>query len=181
MLNPSQRKSLLELARQSIEGRFSNLEPSLPEDPVFQKHYGVFVSLHKNGELRGCIGYIKGNKALGLSVVEMARAAAFRDPRFSPVSQEELPELELEISILGEMIPISGPQDVQIGRDGLLLDHPRGSGLLLPQVATEWGWGPLAFVQQVCKKAGLARTTWQETETRLFRFEAEVFSENTAS
>lgn len=181
MLNPDQRKSLLDLARQSIEGRFSGLEPSPSEDPIFEKHYGVFVSLHKQGELRGCIGYIKGHKPLGLSVVEMAQAAAFRDPRFSPVTADELTELELEISILGEMVSISGPQDIQIGRDGLLLDHPRGSGLLLPQVATEWGWGPVGFLQQVCKKAGLSRTAWQETETRLFRFEAEVFSENPAS
>ncbi|HOH46977.1 MAG TPA: AmmeMemoRadiSam system protein A [Candidatus Cloacimonadota bacterium] len=177
MLNPDQRKSLLQLARTSIESRFNGHEPSPSEDPIFRKQYGVFVSLHKHGELRGCIGYIKGHKALGLSVVEMAQAAAFRDPRFSPVSQDEIPELELEISILGEMIPITGPQDIQIGRDGLLLDHPRGSGLLLPQVAEEWGWGPVAFMQQVCKKAGLSRGSWQDKEARIFRFEAEVFSE----
>ena len=136
---------------------------------------GIFVSLHKEGRLRGCIGYIKPYKSIVQSVAEMAVAAAFDDPRFSPLKAEEVSLLEIEISILGELMLIKGPDDVIIGRDGLYISHPWGSGLLLPQVATEWRWDADTFVREVCRKAGLPPEAWRDAQARLFRFEAEVF------
>ena len=178
MITEEQKEKLLELARQSIEQRFNRPAPRPPREAFYTRRKGVFVSIHKKGELRGCIGYIKGYKPLAESIIEMAQAAAFRDPRFPPVKMEELPWLELEISILGDLIPIKGPDDIQIGRDGLYIDHPDGSGLLLPQVATDWGWSAVEFFAQVCRKAGLPAESWKDEGASIYRFEAVVFSEN---
>ncbi len=177
MLDKLQMQEMLALARQSIANRFNYPAPVVPNKPLYKEKRGVFVSLHKKGELRGCIGYIKGYKSLGDSIVEMAQAAAFRDPRFPALKADELEQIKLEISILGELIPIKGTTEIEIGRDGLFIDHPQGSGLFLPQVATEWQWTAPVFLEQVCRKAGLSRTAWMDDEARLYRFEAAVFSE----
>lgn len=178
MLSEQQKQQLLSLARQSIEHKFNHPRPDFPPEPLFKKRLGVFVSLHKKGELRGCIGYIRAYKELGISIVEMAQAAAFRDPRFKPVKQDELPLIKLEISVLGDLIPIEDETSIQIGRDGLFIDHPHGSGLLLPQVAVEWKWDVLTFLAQVCSKAGLNKEAWRDQAAQLYRFEAEVFGED---
>ncbi|HRY83367.1 MAG TPA: AmmeMemoRadiSam system protein A [Candidatus Cloacimonadota bacterium] len=175
ILSPSQQEELLAYTRAVIASRFGAPEPDLRTDPVYEIKRGLFVSLHLQGNLRGCIGYVEGHASLRKSVRDLALAAAFRDPRFPPLRAAELPELELEISVLGELIPISGPAEIQIGRDGLFIEHPRGSGLLLPQVATDWNWESAEFLRQVCRKAGLAKDAWQDQAATLYRFEAEVF------
>ncbi len=178
MFNAEQRKALLELARQSIASRFSKEAVIYPDDQDFQIQSGVFVSLHKHGELRGCIGYIKGFKDLVPSIIDLARSAAFQDPRFSPVRHTELPELNIEISIMSDLYPVNDVKDVLIGRDGLFLEHPMGSGLLLPQVPVEWHWDLTTFLDQICRKAGLRAGSWEDDKAKLYRFTAEIFSES---
>ena len=177
ILSPAQQQELLAYARAVIASRFGHPVPELPSDQAFEIKRGLFVSLHLQGNLRGCIGYVEGQASLRKSVHEMALAAAFRDPRFPPLRSAEMEMLELEISVLGDLIPISGPDDILIGRDGLFIEHPNGSGLLLPQVATDWNWTAEEFLRQVCRKAGLANDAWQDPATVLYRFEAEVFGD----
>ncbi len=176
-MTPEQRQELLKYAREVIASRWTGTEPVLPEDSEFERRTGIFVSLHIEGELRGCIGYITGYTSIRKSIREMALAAAFRDPRFPALRQQELAPLEIEISILSELIPIKDAKDVSIGRDGLFIEHPEGSGLLLPQVAVEWNWDADSFLRQVCRKAGLPSSAWKDPAAVLYRFEAEVFGE----
>ncbi len=177
MLDNEQRSTLLGLARQAIATKFHGTKTSLPTDPIFQKKHGIFVSLHLNGDLRGCIGFIRGYKPLAQSVVEMAQAAAYQDPRFLPVNADEISHLKIEISILSELIPVTDTDQIVIGRDGLYLEHSKGSGLLLPQVPVEWNWDKDAFLRHICRKAGVPERSWQDPDARLSRFTAEVFHE----
>lgn len=177
-LSLKQKEALLKLARDSILTHFEGKLPQMPEDELFRQKRGLFVSLHQGEELRGCIGYIKGYNTIAASVVEMARAAAFDDNRFSPIRREEMPLITIEISLLGDLIPVESHAEIQIGRDGLYLQHPYGSGLLLPQVATDWGWDVPTFLRQICQKAGLPYGILQDEQARLFRFTASVFAEN---
>lgn len=135
------------------------------------------MSLHKGDELRGCIGYIKGYKPLAPSIVEMAKAAAFQDPRFPALRSEELANITIEISVLSELLPMQANEQPVIGRDGLYIVHPYGSGLLLPQVAVEWNWDADTFLQEVCRKAGLPKSSYKDDKSQLYRFTADVFSE----
>lgn len=175
MFTQEQKDTLKQLARDSIESYFRQTTLKLPDDPAFQERRGVFVSLHLEGRLRGCIGYIKALKPLSVSIKEMAVAAAFNDSRFRPITSNELPILDIEISILGEMVRINAPSEILVGRDGLYVTHPWGSGLLLPQVAVEWKWDAETFIEEVCRKAGLTHDAWQEPVTSIYRFSAEVF------
>lgn len=177
MLSLQQRKELLALARTSISSHFEQIRVVLPEDEAFIPKKGVFVSLHKGEELRGCIGYIKGYKSLAASVVEMAQAAAFSDPRFPSLIKEELPRLTIEISVLDELLPMQAGELPEIGKDGLYISHPHGSGLLLPQVAVEWHWNAETFMKEVCRKAGLSSGAYMDPLSKIYKFAAEVFSE----
>lgn len=179
MLTKEQKKLLLDLARQSILSHLTGKQLVKPIDEALSVKRGVFVSLHKHGELRGCIGYIKGYKDLISSIIEMAQSAAFQDPRFKPVAPLEVDELEIEISILSEMIPVNDVKEIEIGRDGLYINHPYGDGLLLPQVPVEWNWDVPTYLQQICYKAGLTPGSWADDKARLYRFSAEIFSEST--
>jgi AmmeMemoRadiSam system protein A len=145
-------------------------------------HRGAFVTLTERagGALRGCIGHIAADRALGVVVGEMAIAAAQDDPRFAPVTRDELPALNLEISVLAEPAPLPVPVDparVVIGRDGLIVRRERAMALLLPQVAPEYHWGPEAFLAATARKAGLAPDAWREPGTDVFTFQADVFGE----
>jgi uncharacterized protein len=177
-MTDAQKKELLKLARDSISGYFSQERVSTPNDPAYQEKRGVFVSLHLHGELRGCIGYIMAHKNIADSILEMARAAAFKDPRFSRLTQGELDNVRIEISILSEMIPVSDAGEIVIGRDGLYIEHDWNSGLLLPQVPVEWNWDLPTYLKHICRKAGLGDNDWKDKDTRLFRFTADVFSED---
>ncbi len=177
MFSLAQKQALLALARSALTSHFEQQRLSLPTDEAFQPKRGVFVSLHIGDDLRGCIGYIKGYKSIAASVVEMAEAAAFRDPRFAPVEKRDLPSLNIEISVLGELVLLNPGEQPEVGKDGLYIMHPYGSGLLLPQVAVEWNWDAHTFLREVCRKAGLNSGAYKDAESRVYRFSAEVFSE----
>ncbi|MBP7205537.1 MAG: AmmeMemoRadiSam system protein A [Candidatus Cloacimonetes bacterium] len=177
-MNDDQKKTLLKLARDSIASRFNRGQVDPPAEPEFQQKRGLFVSLHLEGDLRGCIGLIEARQTIARGVFEMAREAAFGDPRFPPLRRDELDRLEIEISVLSELIPVTDISGIVIGRDGLLLRQGFRSGVFLPQVPVEWNWDLHTYLTQLCRKAGLPDGTWKRDDARLFRFEAEVFSES---
>jgi AmmeMemoRadiSam system protein A len=180
VLNEEQRRRLLSLARTSIE---STLEGRAPEvraddfDEDLRRPAGAFVTLRKQGDLRGCIGSIRALEPLYRAVASSAVSAAFRDPRFFPVRKDELSQLELEISVMGPIEPVRDVAEIEVGRDGLIISRGRFAGLLLPQVASEYGWDRETFLDQTCLKAGLQPEAWRAPDTRIEKFAAEVFSE----
>ncbi|MCD4828371.1 MAG: AmmeMemoRadiSam system protein A [Candidatus Cloacimonetes bacterium] len=179
MLNDEQKRFLLRLARHSIRSHFERepLGVEQPEDAVYQRKNGAFVTLHKQGNLRGCIGHIVGHKPLFATICEMALAAAFEDPRFPQIRLAELDDIDIEISILSPLEEVTNVENIEVGKHGLLIQRDYASGLLLPQVATEWGWDRQTFLQHTCQKAGLAPDSWQRPGTRILSFEAVVFGE----
>jgi len=179
MLNEAQRKRLLEIARQSIASYLkTNKRPDFQEtDPILTSKKGAFVTLKKKGQLRGCIGHIMADSPLYKIVSEMAVHAAVSDMRFSPVTPEELDDIKLEISALSELEKIDSIQDIQVGKHGLLIKKGFTSGLLLPQVATEYNWNRKQFLEQTCYKAGLPNDAWR-TDAEIFIFSADVFGED---
>lgn len=140
---------------------------------------GVFVTLKKQGALRGCIGYIIGTMPLIQGVLDASYNAAFRDPRFGPLAREELKEVAIEISVLTAPVPVRSAEEIQTGRDGLIVERGRYRGLLLPQVAVEQGWGRERFLDETCRKAGLPAGAWKDGTTAVSRFQAIVFGEKT--
>ncbi|WP_272701060.1 AmmeMemoRadiSam system protein A [Desulfovibrio sp. Fe33] len=152
--------------------------PHTPPEPPTEKlrgHLGAFVTLKLHGSLRGCIGNVYGAGELYRTVWDMALSAAFRDPRFPPLTEGEFHAMEYEISILGPIEPCPDPALVEVGRHGLIMRRGGRSGLLLPQVPVEWDWDRETFLSQTCAKAGLPRDAWQEADTEIYWFEAEVF------
>ena len=143
---------------------------------TMNEHRGAFVTLHKEGKLRGCIGHIRGEKPLAKTVAEMAEAAAFQDPRFPPVTSEELGLLKYEISVLTPFRQISDVEEIEVGVHGIYMKRGSCSGLLLPQVATEWGWDRNTFLEHTCTKAGLPEDAWKDKKTEIYIFSADVFS-----
>ena len=182
-ISPERRRDLLDLARRAIDGAFREEPlPRLASDraPEFGQSRGVFVTLRKAGALRGCIGTIATDGELSQTVPAFARKAAFEDPRFPPLRAEELPECEIEISVLSEPRVIANPEEIVIGRDGLILEGHGRRGLLLPQVAPEWGFAAERFLEETARKAGLPVGAWKDPDVRVFAFGAEVFSEGEA-
>lgn len=171
-----ERRWLLRLAHQSIRSAVTGQKLTPPQGTAHLKEArGAFVTLHENHELRGCIGMIVAAGPLDETVRTMARAAALEDPRFEPVSGDELDKLQLEISVLSPMFAIA-PEDVVVGQHGLMVSYGGRRGLLLPQVPTEWGWDRETFLAQTCRKAGLPADQWKKGAT-LEAFTAEVFGE----
>ncbi len=177
MLDSSDRDTLLRIARDAIAARLANRAYTLPDVPqTLQRPGGAFVTLHRSGDLRGCIGRIDAPDPLAEVVAECAVSAAIRDPRFPPVTPDELLALDVEISILTPLERVSDVSEIQVGRHGLVMRQGFHSGLLLPQVATEWGWDRDTFLAQTCRKAGLPSDAWRRG-AEIFKFEAEVFGE----
>jgi uncharacterized protein, PH0010 family len=189
-LSGAERKALLALARETIRRYLASGErggepvpprgrrpdgPPAPA-PVFLERRGVFVTLHRDGELRGCIGYPLPVKPLWEAVREMALAAAFEDPRFPAVSGDELPGLDIEISVLTVPRPVPGPGDVRVGIDGIIVSKGLNRGLLLPQVPLEQRWDLEQYISCGCRKAGLAADEWKRG-VGIETFQAEVFAE----
>lgn len=177
-MNKDEKIFLLHLARKSIENAVANLSQSFPESPfqILNEKRGAFVTLHKGGYLRGCIGFVEAYKPLIETVWEMAEAAALQDPRFPPVSSDELDEIEIEISVLSPLRKISNPDEIKVGEDGILIKKGFYSGLLLPQVAVRYNWDNITFLEETCLKAGLERDEWKE-DAEILAFTAEIFSE----
>jgi uncharacterized protein len=177
MLTSEQRRALLDLARSSVESQVTGSAPIAPGPLELPDASGVFVTLKRRGQLRGCLGTLQNRAGLAAEVIRCAADSASEDPRFPPVSRDELPELSLEISVLGPLESIDArPDAFTIGVHGLVAEQGLHRGLLLPQVATEWGWDGEQFLRQTCVKAGLLPDAWRHG-ARVFRFSAEVFGD----
>ena len=175
--SPQERSLLLELAHESIRSALENRKITLiPPSPHLADPRGAFTTIYCRGELRGCVGYVFAVEPLYQTVIETARAAAFEDTRFWPVTKEDLPELQVSLSILSPLRPIQA-EEIEIGRHGLLVSHRGHRGLLLPQVAMEHGWDRVQFLEQTCRKAGLPLDTWRKGAS-LEAFTAEIFGDS---
>lgn len=179
-LNEEEKRTLLSIAKTVIERKARNQD--LPKfdikSDILMEKRGAFVTLHKHGELRGCIGNIHGSRPLHVTVEEMASAAAFDDPRFSPVTEKELKDLDIEISALTPLRKIDDVGEIEVGKHGIYIKKGLYSGLLLPQVATDHGWGRTMFLEQTCRKAGLPKDAWKDKDTHIYIFSADIFSED---
>lgn len=179
MFTEQQQRALVHIARAAVNacvGGKNPENPENPENPDFPPASGVFVTLKRTGELRGCIGTLACRGPLSQEVARVAVSAAREDPRFAPVSPAELHDLEVEVSVLGPLERID-PLDanaIEVGRHGLVVEQGHHRGLLLPQVAIEWNWDRQTFLAQTCRKAGLPLDAWRHGAA-VYRFEAEVF------
>jgi AmmeMemoRadiSam system protein A len=174
-------RELLAIARQAIEVAVCR---RAPEDPAagpvsatLDEPAAAFVTIHERGELRGCIGLMRFEAPLWLNVRDAARAAALDDPRFLPVDESELPALELEVSVLDPPVALLDPAGFVAGRHGIVVERGMHRALLLPQVATEMGWGESQMLEAVCRKANLPPDAWRYGSARLYVFESTCFSE----
>lgn len=178
-LSEAERRAALGLARKAIIEAVSHrkLPSSIPQEGVFTVRRGVFVTLHVRGHLQGCIGVTQPSEPLGEAIVRCAVSAALEDPRFTPMKESQLEEMDVEISLLSPLEPIL-PEVIEIGRHGLLIVLHAQRGLLLPQVAIEHRLTREQFLEETCRKAGLRREAWRDPEAQLFGFTCEVFSES---
>ncbi len=177
---PSAHKQLLiDVARRSLLQAVTNRasEEVFSESSISIVSHGAFVTLHRRGRLRGCIGQIGAPRPLIPLIAYCARAAALEDPRFRPVEPHELPEIEIELSILSALEAIA-PERIEIGKHGLMVTCGARRGLLLPQVASQYGWNVVRFLDETCLKAGLRPGAWRDAGARIEAFTAEVFSES---
>jgi hypothetical protein len=185
MVSLSQAKKLVKFARDSISAYFDNKIVEPPEDikEEFKEKKGVFVSVYVKGDLAGCIGFPEPIFELWLAVRKAAVSAAFKDPRFPPLMKNQFKDLRIELTVLTkpEVIEVKDPKQylrkIKIGKDGLMVKDEFGSGLLLPQVAVEWGWNVEEFLNQTCVKAGLDPDCWRNTKRNVFKFQGQLFTE----
>jgi uncharacterized protein len=185
MITAADAKQLISLARDSILASFNHTKVSVNSQIKlkFSKKLGVFVTLHLHGGLRGCIGFPEPVLPLYEAVIEAASEAAFGDPRFMPLSRKEYGQIAVEMSVLTtpELIKVNNPEEypscICIGKDGLIIRSTYGQGLLLPQVAPEWGWNPVEFLANTCIKAGLSPDFWKDNQCRIYKFQAQIFRE----
>ncbi len=177
-LTREEKRELLALARLAIETYLANgkIPAYQPTSPRLETKAGAFVTLKQQHQLRGCIGFAEPLFPLWETVAQAAVLAATEDPRFPPVRKSELPGLQIEISVMGPLQPVSDISEIKVGRHGLVIKEGQKSGLLLPQVATELGWDRKTFLREVCRKAGLPDNAWKNSRG-LFKFEAIVFQE----
>jgi len=174
-----EKRALLELARASISRALGREEP-IPaglEAARLNEPRGVFVTLHRQRALRGCIGFVDARLPLQEAVREVAVKAAMEDPRFAPLERQELADLELEISVLSPLSPVQSIDDIVVGKHGLIVDAGYTRGLLLPQVATEYGWSREEFLSHTCVKAGLSASRWKQPGLSLYVFTTDTFSD----
>jgi AmmeMemoRadiSam system protein B/AmmeMemoRadiSam system protein A len=180
-LSDAEKSELLALARKSVEHVVQAgdaYDPPASTSATLNQERGAFVTLHKNGELRGCIGYTSATKPLYLTVRDTATLAAVRDPRFQPVSVPELPQLAYEISVLSPLRRVTDVEQIRIGEHGLLMKNGYNEGLLLPQVPVEQKWDRKTFLEQTCRKAQMGSGCWKDEDTDIFAFTAVVFGEH---
>jgi len=177
-LNEEEKEFVLDVARKTIiEHATNDKTPEFTTDnPKLTRKGGAFVTLHeKSGALRGCIGYVEPVKPLLQAVVDMAVACSSRDPRFRPVTPEEFPKLDIEVSVLTPLEEVKDFEKIMVGTHGLMIKKGGLSGLLLPQVATEYKWDRTEFLKQTCTKAGLETDAWKKPDAKLYIFSAQVF------
>lgn len=177
MIGLEDQRRLLMLARRAIEARVRREPAPVPERGGSLDHpYGAFVTIHCHGDLRGCLGRLDPDGPLAETVAQLAGSVSDSDPRFSPVQPGELGGIVVEISVLTPEREVTAIDDVEVGRHGLIVEHGGRRGLLLPQVATEYGWDAETFVSHTCRKAGLPADAWRRG-ARLLVFEAQVFGD----
>ena len=178
-LTAKDKATLLDIVKSTIASKVK--DEALPkveiDSETLKEKRGAFVTLKKRGHLRGCIGYIKAVKPLWETVQEMAMAAAFHDPRFPSLKSEELKDLSLEISVLSPLQRIKNINEIVVGKHGLYIVRGYNSGLLLPQVAVEYGWDRETFLRETCYKAGLPPQAWMDKETEIYFFSADYFGD----
>jgi uncharacterized protein (TIGR00296 family) len=187
MFSDGDGEAAVKAARSVIESHVRKKKVAPPPLPVsFEEKSGVFVTIstYPEDSLRGCIGYPEPSLPLREALVDSAISACSRDPRFPPVKESELGRIKVEVSLLTPPAevkvrkPTNLPGEVRVGQDGLIVQRGWGRGLLLPQVPVEWGWDAEEFLSQTCMKAGLPPDAWLQEDTKVFRFTAEVFSED---
>jgi len=184
-LTLEQGKRLIRTAKNIIHSILLNSKFEI--DPEFKKEFsfksGCFVTLTINRKLRGCIGYPEAIFPLWKSLIDSAKNAAFFDPRFDALKLDEFKDVKIEVSVISEpeLIKVNEPKDyidnIQIGKHGLIVENGNNKGLLLPQVATEWNWDAVSFLENCSLKAGLMKNSWKEKSTKVYRFFGEIFSE----
>jgi uncharacterized protein len=176
MFTEAQQRALVAIARDAVRGSVTGAAAPIPPMPALPEASGAFVTLKKHGELRGCIGTLECRGALPEEVARVAVSAACEDPRFTPVRESELDDLDVEVSVLGplEQIDPSDPDAIVIGRHGIVVEQGARRGLLLPQVAAEWQMDRETFLAHTCAKAHLPADAWRKGAT-VYRFAAEVF------
>ena len=177
-LSSTDRLKLLEIARSSIKAHLEgNPIPEFEVSPTLKEPGAAFVTLTRRGRLRGCIGYTSAIRPLHQTVSECAVQAAVSDRRFPPVTASELGDLDVEISVLTPLRAIGSPDEIEVGRDGLMISLGNRRGLLLPQVATDYGWSRTEFLQHTCQKAGLPTDAYLSADATIYSFRALVFGE----
>lgn len=173
----AERQLLLRIARDAITAHVTGVANEIPElVGVAAEPCGAFVTILRQGELRGCIGHLEPGEPLGWVIARCAIAAGSTDPRFPCVTVSELSTLQIELSILGPLEPVATAEEIEVGRHGLVVELGWHRGVLLPQVASEWTWDRETFLAQTCRKAGLATDAWKKG-AKIWKFEAEVFGE----
>ena len=176
-LTGPEKAELLRIARQTVAGQFQDEGGAISTEMVgLQREGGAFVTLHKKGELRGCIGNFFSDKPLYKTIAEMALSAAFKDPRFSALREDELDEVDFEISVLSPLRQIEDIAEIEVGRHGIFITKGARRGVLLPQVAREYGWDRETFLAHTCMKAGLPSDEWRHG-VKIEVFFAQVFGE----
>jgi AmmeMemoRadiSam system protein A len=173
------KKTLIKIARESIASAVNgNMAPEYKiDDTILNTMCGAFVTLHTDGNLRGCIGNITAETPLWETIRNMAIESALRDPRFPSISPYELESVDIEISVLSPLKEIKNLEEIKVGKHGLFIKEGFYQGLLLPQVATDYGWNRIQFLEQTCYKAGLSKNCYKQETTEIFIFSAIVFGE----
>lgn len=186
MLSDDEGKFLVKLARSAIEtyltdGKIINVSEDVK--PTLKEEMGAFVTLNRDGNLRGCIGYPEPVKPLAQAVIEVAIAAATEDPRFPQITPSEMNQIQVEVSVLTKpvLIQVQKPSEylekIEVGRDGLIVEMGIYRGLLLPQVPVEWKWDIEEFLANTCMKAGLSPDCWLQKGLKLYSFQSQIFEE----
>ena len=182
-MNKKDQELLLKLSRNTLESYFKDQDPDTSACSHLTQLRGCFVTLHMHNQLRGCIGFPRPIMPLFEQVIAATKAAAFEDPRFDPLDEIELKNINIEISVLTnpELIKAESQEEylekIKVGRDGLIIQYTGVSGLLLPQVAVEYNWNVSQFLDALCEKAALPINTWKKKECKTYKFRAEIFSE----
>ena len=179
MLTPAAASQLLEIAREAICHQVNGeaYTPIPREEKTLNERAGCFVTIKKNGRLRGCIGNFQSQQPLFREVAIMAAASASEDPRFPPMKAEELENFSLEITILSPLKKIEDTEQIEVGVHGIYIEKGFHRGVLLPQVATEYGWDRETFLQQTCLKAGIAADSWQFPDAEIYIFSGQIIHE----
>jgi len=173
----TEKEYLLGIVRTVVESRARGMQPDIPPVPSarLDDKRGVFVTITRQGMLRGCIGQVQARQPLAEAVADMAAAAAFEDTRFAPVTEKELPDLKYEISVMSPLSVADDLESIEVGKHGLMIRLDLHSGLLLPQVATENNWDRTTFIEQTCLKAGLPKNIYKDKRAQIYKFTVDKF------